>query len=32
MRKYVWDVVCRQDALPFLQEITAKAAADEKKG
>jgi glycosyltransferase involved in cell wall biosynthesis len=32
MRKYVWDVICRQDALPFLREITAKAAADKKKG
>jgi glycosyltransferase involved in cell wall biosynthesis len=32
MRKYVWDVVCKQDALPFLREITAQAAADKKKG
>jgi glycosyltransferase involved in cell wall biosynthesis len=31
MRKYVWDVVCRQDALPFLHEITAKSAALKKR-
>jgi glycosyltransferase involved in cell wall biosynthesis len=32
MRKYVWDVVCRQDVLPFLQEITAQAATEKKNG
>jgi glycosyltransferase involved in cell wall biosynthesis len=31
MRKYVWDVVCKKDALPFLQQITAQAAGRKKK-
>jgi len=32
MRKYIWDVICRQDALPFLREITGKAPTGKKKG
>jgi glycosyltransferase involved in cell wall biosynthesis len=32
MRRYVWDVICKRDALPFLREITTKTARDNKKG
>ena len=31
MRKYVWDVVCKRDALPFLHEVVAQTASDRKK-
>ena len=31
MREYVWDVVCRRDALPFLREIVAQTASDRRK-
>jgi len=31
MRRYVWDVICRKEALPFLREITSKSARDDKK-
>ncbi|MEE9567287.1 MAG: glycosyltransferase family 4 protein [Desulfobacteria bacterium] len=31
MRKYVWDVVCKRDALPFLRKIAAQTASDRKK-
>ena len=32
MRKYVWDVVCRQDAVPFLRDIVGQTPAHKKKG
>jgi glycosyltransferase involved in cell wall biosynthesis len=31
MRKYVWDVVCRRDALPFLREIASQTENGRKK-
>ncbi|MES0362383.1 MAG: glycosyltransferase family 4 protein [Desulfobacteria bacterium] len=31
MGKYVWDVVCRRDALPFLREIVEQTASNRKK-
>ncbi len=31
MRKYVWNVICEREVLPFLREITAESARDEKK-
>ena len=31
MGKYVWDVVCRKDALPFLREIVEQTASNRKK-
>jgi glycosyltransferase involved in cell wall biosynthesis len=31
MRRYVWDVICKRDALPFLRGITAKTVTDKKK-
>jgi hypothetical protein len=31
MRQYVWDVVCRTDALPFLCEITSQKANNRRK-
>lgn len=31
MRKYVWDVVCKNEVMPFLREITGKPMKDGKK-
>ncbi|NVL90501.1 MAG: glycosyltransferase family 4 protein [Desulfobacterales bacterium] len=31
MRKYVWDVVCKNEVVPFLREITGKPMEDGKK-
>jgi glycosyltransferase involved in cell wall biosynthesis len=31
MRNYVWDIVCKRDALPFLHEVVAQTANDSKK-
>ena len=31
MRKYIWDVVCEREILPFLREITAQPMRDGKK-
>ncbi|OEU45454.1 MAG: hypothetical protein BBJ60_03625 [Desulfobacterales bacterium S7086C20] len=28
MHKYVWDVVCKKDVLPFLREVTAQTTID----
>lgn len=31
MRKYIWDVVCKREVLPFLREITALPMRNGKK-
>lgn len=32
MRKYVWDVICKREVLPFLREITGQTMREGKKG